>query len=90
MAVSPEFQKQIEGYGLTTAEIVYRMPDHPALLQRYLWQEYDLFPQFPNLRKFLDFWSHRLDGVLHTVSVAHQKLIKPCEFKAVAGEFRLH
>ena len=90
MTVSPEFQKQIEGYGLTTAEILYHMPDHPALLQRYLWQEYDLFPQFPNLRKFLDFWSHQLDGVLHTVQVAHQNLIKPCEFKVVGSEFRLH
>lgn len=90
MAVSSEFQKQIEGYGLTTAEILYRMPDHPALLQRYLWQEYDLFPQFPNLRKFLDFWSHQLDGVLHTVLVAHRQLIKPCEFKVVGTEFRLH
>lgn len=90
MTVSPEFQKQIEGYGLTTAEILYRMPDHPALLQRYLWQEYDLFPQFPNLRKFLDFWSHQLDGVLHTITVAHRELIKPCEFKAVGSELRLH
>lgn len=90
MAVSSDFLKQIEGYGLTTAEIVYHLPDHPALLQRYLWQEYDLFPQFPNLRKFLDFWSHQLDGMLHSVRIAHRELIKPCEFKALAGEFRLH
>ena len=90
MAVSADFQKQLEGYGLTTAEILYRMPDHPALLQRYLWQEYDLFPQFPNLRKFLDFWSHRLDGVLHTVVVAHRELIKPAEFRMADAEFRLH
>jgi uncharacterized protein Usg len=90
MAVSAEFQKQLEGYGLTTAEILYRMPDHPALLQSYLWQEYDLFPQFPNLRKFLDFWSHKLDGVLHTVTVAHCRLIKPAEFKTVDGHFLLN
>ena len=35
MQASPAFQKQMEGYGLTTAEILYRMPDHPALLQSY-------------------------------------------------------
>lgn len=90
MGVSADFEKQISGYGLTTAEILYRMPDHPSLLQSYLWQEYDLFPQFPNLRKFLDFWSHQLDGVLHTITVAHRDLIKPAEFRPVKAQFKLH
>jgi Usg protein, probable subunit of phosphoribosylanthranilate isomerase len=90
MAVSADFRKQIQGYGLTTAEILYRMPDHPALLQSYVWQEYDLFPQFPNLKRFLDFWSHQLDGVLHTITVAHRQLIRPAELKAIDGEFRLN
>ena len=27
------FLVQLEGYGLTTAEICYAMPDYPALLQ---------------------------------------------------------
>ena len=90
MKASPEFRKQLEGYGLTTAEILYRMPDHPALLQSYIWQEYDLFPKFPVLRKFLDFWSRSLDGPLFKVSVAHSRLIKPAELKALDGEFHLH
>ena len=90
MKASPEFRKQLEGYGLTTAEILYRMPDHPALLQTYIWQEYDLFPKFPVLRKFLDFWSRSLDGPLFKVSVAHSRLIKPAELKALDGEFHLH
>lgn len=90
MKASPEFRKQLEGYGLTTAEILYRMPDHPALLQSYIWQEYDLFPDFPVLRKFLDFWSRTLEGPLFKVSVAHSRLIKPAELKALDGEFLLH
>ncbi|CAN7488383.1 usg protein [Phenylobacterium sp. LjRoot219] len=90
MIASPEFRKQLEGYGLTTAEILYRMPDHPALLQSYIWQEYDLFPEFPVLKKFLDFWTRSLDGPLFKVSVAHNRLIKPAELKALDGEFRLH
>jgi uncharacterized protein Usg len=89
MHASPGFRKQIEGYSLTTAEILYRLPDHPALLQSYLWQEYDLFPQFPELRRFLDFWARSLDGALHSVRVAHNRLIKPAELKAM-GEFRIH
>ncbi len=89
MSASAAFQKQLAGYGLTTAEILYRLPDHPALLQSYVWQEYDLFPKFPELRRFLDFWAATLDGALYSVKVAHERLIKPAEIKAL-GEFRIH
>ena len=75
---------------LTTAHILYRRPDHRWLLQSYVWQNYDLFPEFPELHRFLAFWQKKLDGPLHSVRVAHCKLIKPAELKAVDGEFRLH
>ena len=87
---SEDFRKQVLGYGLTTAEILYRMPDHRSLLQTYVWQNYDLFPKFPELMRFLAFWMEKLDGPLHSVQVAHSKLIKPAELKAINGEFRLH
>ena len=88
--VSADFKRQLAGYGLTTAQILYRRPDHNWLLQSYLWQEYDLFPQFPELQKFLEFWREKLEGPLHSVTVAHSKLIKPAELKAIGSEFRLH
>ncbi len=88
--VSEDFRKQLEGYGLTTAEILYRLPDHPQVLQSFVWQEYDLFPKFPTLYRFLDFWMRELAGPLHSVRIAHARLIKPSEFRAVNGEFRLH
>ncbi len=81
---------QLNGYSLTTAEILYRMPDHPAILQTFVWQEYDLAPRFPRLKVFLDFWSENLDGALHRVRVAHRRLITPQEFRFVDGEFRAH
>ncbi|HEV3043215.1 MAG TPA: aspartate-semialdehyde dehydrogenase, partial [Roseiarcus sp.] len=59
---SREFVRQLEGFSLTTAEILYRLPDHPALLQTYVWQDYDLAPQFPVLMKFLTFWREKLEG----------------------------
>ena len=90
MQASPAFRKQMEGYSLTTAEILYRMPDHPALLQSYIWQDYDIFPEFPVLKKFLDFWERTLEGPLFKVTIGHCKLIKPAELKAIAGEFKLH
>jgi uncharacterized protein Usg len=90
MLPSPEFRKQLEGYGLTTAEILYRLPDHPAILQSYIWQEYDLFPDFPLLKNFLDFWTRTLEGQLFKVTIGHSRLIKPAELKAIGAEFRLH
>lgn len=88
--VSTDFVKQVNGYGLTTAHILYRRPDHNWLLQSYVWQDYDLFPEFPELQRFLAFWQEKLDGPLHSVQVAHAKLIKPAELKTIGAEFRLH
>jgi uncharacterized protein Usg len=68
---------QMRDYRLTTAEILYHMPDHPGLLQSYVWQNLDLAPDYPELRKFLDFWTCRLDGKLHSVRVGSAKLISP-------------
>ena len=63
-AVSKDFRKQVLGYGLTTAEIVYRRPDRHWLLQTYIWQDYDMFPNFPALKDFLVFWEKSLEGPL--------------------------
>jgi len=82
--------KQLQGYGLTTAEIHYHLPDHPRLLQTFLWQDYDVAPSFPVLIRFLDFWRRELDGGLHSVRVAHSKLIRPSEWRAVDGDFALN
>ena len=68
---------QLKDYRLTTAEILYRLPDHPGILQSYIWQELDLAPRFPVLHRFLDFWHRELDGKVHSVRVASAKLIKP-------------
>ena len=65
-----DFRRQLEGFGLTTANILYRMPDHPDILQNFIWQQHDLHPHFPELKKFLDFWTRELDGLLHSVTVA--------------------
>jgi uncharacterized protein Usg len=90
MAVSEDFLKQLDGYGLTTAEILYHMPDHPGLLQSYIWQHYDVAPGFPVLIGFLDFWRERIEAMLHSVTVAHAGLIRPTEYRAVNGIITLH
>jgi uncharacterized protein Usg len=80
---------QFRDYRLTTAEILYHMPDHPRLLQSYLWQEYDLAPNFPALRRFLDFWARNLDGRLHSVKVAGQQLVHAPETRFASAYLRL-
>jgi uncharacterized protein Usg len=82
--------RQLEGFSLTTAEILYHLPDYPRLLQTYIWQEYDLAPKFPKLVDFLDYWATNLDGPLYRVRVAHRRLIAPQEFKFLDGELRLN
>ena len=77
-------------YRLTTAEILYHLPDHPSVLQSFVWQHLDLAPRFPALAKFLDFWERNLEGKLHRVRVANTALIKPAEFKFASGLYHLH
>jgi uncharacterized protein Usg len=79
----------LEGFSLTTAEILYRRPDYPRLLQSYIWQDYDLAPRFPTFIDFLDFWTANLDGPLYRVRVAHRQQIAP-QFRFVDGELRLN
>ena len=88
--VSNDFNRQVNGYGLTTAHIFYRRPDHLWLLQTYVWQDYDLWPNFPVLQGFLRFWQRQLEGPLHSVTIAHSRLVAPAELRAVDGVFRLN
>jgi uncharacterized protein Usg len=85
-----DFLSQLQGHSLTTAEILYRMPDQPALIQSYLWQEYDIAPAFPKLINFLNFWTESLDGPLYRIQVAHRQLVRPAEIRFLDGEFRLN
>ncbi|MCH8862780.1 MAG: Usg family protein [Proteobacteria bacterium] len=80
----------IEGYRLTTAEITYRLPDHPGLLQTYVWQDLDLAPQFPVLSRFLTFWEKEIEGELHSVTVGTTELVTPAELKHANLSLSVH
>jgi uncharacterized protein Usg len=72
-----DLSRQLRGERLTTAEVLYYMPDHPALLQRFLWQTLDLSPDFPRIHRFLDFWRREIDAVIHSVNVSAAGLVAP-------------
>lgn len=75
------FLAQLKGYGLTTAEIHFFRLDAPSLLQLFVWQDYDLAPDFPVLFGFLDHWRREIEA-LHSVRIAHDKLVRPTEWRA--------
>ncbi len=75
---------------LTTAEILYYMPDHPSLIQSFIWQQYDTAPHYPALKKFLDYWARNIDARLHSVAVASREALTPAEFRYAAVSYRIH
>jgi uncharacterized protein Usg len=84
------YELQIKGYRLTTAEITYHMPDHPALLQTFIWQKFDLAPDFPVLSKFIEFWKQNIEGQLHSVNVKQSSRSVPNRFRHFKHSLTLH
>lgn len=74
---------------VTTAELLYRLPDHPSVLQSFVWQKLDHAPGFPELHRFIGFWQREIEGPLHSVRVASAALWRPAEFHYVDGQFTL-
>ncbi len=85
-----ETEMMLKGYGLTTAEFFYHMPDYAHVLNTFVWQDYDTAPDHPRLFKFVEFWQDEIEGPLHSVRFTHRKLIAPGEWRSVVGEFTLH
>ena len=85
-----DLEYALRDYRLTTAEIIYHLPDHPLLLQSYIWQEFDLPPSFPRLKDFLDFWLQSIEGKLHSVRVAHAGPLMPAKFITPTFSCALH
>ena len=87
---SRALELQLKGYRLSTVEIVYQMPDHLSLLQTFIWQYFDLAPDYPELNKFLDYWEKNIDGPVHTVRVMSSDLVSPGKLRTVSNSFSLH
>jgi uncharacterized protein Usg len=81
---------RVKDYRLTTAEILYHIPDHPGVLQAYIWQDMDLAPRYPALHKFLDFWRREIDGPLHSVRVGTATIVRPDRVRHSNALLTLH
>ena len=85
-----EAELLLMGYGLTTAELFYRIPDYQNVLNTFIWQEYDIAPDHPNLFRFIEFWQDEIEGPLHSVRFVHRKKLASGEWRNVTGEFSYH
>lgn len=90
MSAHRDLEQQLLGARLITAEILYRMPDFPDILQSFTWQKLDQAPKLPRLTIFLNFWEYNIDGPIHSVRVAWRGLVSPFELTYQNHELRLH
>jgi len=77
-----ELAQRLQGWRLATAEVLYYMPDHPSLLQSFMWQTLDLAPEYPRIHKFLDFWRREIEAVIHSVRLATGETLAPPRVQA--------
>ena len=82
-----DMRLRLQGWRLTTAQVLYYMPDHPSLIQSFTWQTLDLAPQFPRIKKFLDFWRAEIQAVIHSIEIASGEGLAPARIRlAVLNE----
>lgn len=83
-----EISLRLKGWRLATAEVLYYLPDHPSLLQSFMWQTLDLAPSYPRIHRFLDFWRREIDAVIHSVQLASGEMLAPAPVSK--ADFLLH
>ncbi len=81
----PALITRTAGYGLATIDILFRLPDSKLLVEEFIFQDYDHYPEFPRMRKLLRHWKETLEGPLLTVTVLHELLDEPVPILSVDG-----
>ncbi len=85
-----DFESQLQGKILTTAEVLYYIPDHPKLLQSFMWQTLDIAPDYPRIQRFLDFWRREIDAVIHSVAISAAGNLQPARARHATFHGRLN
>ena len=79
-----EIALRLKGWRLATAEVLYYLPDHPSLLQSFIWQTLDLAPSYPRIHRFLNFWQREIEAVIHSVHLATGETLAPAKIQSAA------
>lgn len=90
MRETSDFQVQLEGQRLTTTEVLYYLPDHPVLIQSFVWQTMDIAPRYPRVARFLDYWRREIDAAIHSVRIGNVDAVRAAEWSRTDVVFWLH
>lgn len=68
-------QELIDIFGMnakqrTTIQIFYHVPDHPSIIQEFLYQDLDHVPQFPRMHRLLNYWHAHIEATIQSVQLA--------------------
>jgi uncharacterized protein Usg len=78
-----EMSLRLRGWRLATAEVLYYLPDHPSLIQSFVWQTLDLAPDYPRIHRFLEFWCREIEAVIHSVQLSSGETLAPAPVRKV-------
>lgn len=55
-------QSPFNGFELVTTKVLYRMPDHPSVLNTFIWRTHDQPPALLRVRAFIDHWQAEIEA----------------------------
>jgi uncharacterized protein Usg len=56
---------------LVTLDVYYYMPKHVHLINEFLWQTEDVYPEFVRVNKFMQFWQKNINAVISEVVMTY-------------------
>jgi uncharacterized protein Usg len=78
------------GHQLVTVSVLYYLPDHPSLLNEFLWQTMDLGPRYPRIGAFLDFWRREIEATIKEVMISEAAPFREHKLSSANGLFLLN
>ena len=64
---------RIKKWTVATVQVIYFIPDHLHILNEFIWQTEDELPEYPRIKKFLDYWDKNIDGPIKGVYIYDNK-----------------
>ena len=54
---------------IVTVNVFYWMPDYHHILQEFIWQTYDVTPEYPRVHNFLNYWHDNIEAVIEEIEI---------------------
>lgn len=74
---------------IITIDILYWMPDHPHILQQFVWQTEDQIPEYLRAKKFLNYWKNNIDAKIHQICIAQNEKYLSQKFTSIDDFIKL-